>query len=139
MAHSPVGRLHWLADQLGCEREVVVATIFGGHGDGLDNPWYDAERGRCALDDGFGARMAARFESQGVTTFELDMFVDWVAGAVNHPQLDMVDAVRALRRAGVPTALCTNSVREFRPVIERTIPVSELFDVVVDSCEVGHR
>lgn len=143
MAVSPIGRMHWLAEQFGAPADVVLGTIFGGLGDGVDNPWHDAERGVTALDEAFGRRMAARFAHpryvQHGVRFDMAVFREWVAGAVNEPEPDMVAVVRAVRDAGVPTVLLTNSVREFRPVIERTIPVHELFDHVVDSCEVGMR
>lgn len=143
MAVSPISRMHWLAETFGAAPEVVLGTIFGGLGDGVDNPWHDAERGTAALDDDFGRRMGARFAHPNYAhhgvRFDMAVFYEWVAGAVNHPEPDMVSVVRDLRSAGVPTVLLTNSVREFRPVIERTIPVGELFDDVVDSCEVGMR
>lgn len=143
MAVSPIGRMHWLAETFGAAPEVVLGTIFGGLGDGVDNPWHDAERGAADLDDEFGHRMVARFAHPSYAhhgvRFDMAVFHEWVAGAVNDPEPAMVAVVRELRRAGVPTVLLTNSVREFRPVIERTIPVAELFDHVVDSCEVGMR
>ncbi len=143
MAVSPIGRMHWLAEQFGAPADVVLGTIFGGLGDGVDNPWHDAERGLVALDAEFGRRMVARFAhpnySQHGVRFDMGVFHEWVAGAVNEPEPEMVAVVRDLRASGVPTVLLTNSVREFRPVIERTIPVGELFDHVVDSCEVGMR
>ena len=138
MAVSPVGRMHWLAEHFGTTPEVVLGTIFGGLGDGVDNPWHDAERGLIDIGPEFGARMAARFAHHGVT-FDLAVFHEWVAGAVNYPEPEMLATVRALRTAAIPTVMLTNSVREFRPVIEATIPVAELFDQVVDSCEVGMR
>lgn len=138
MAVSPIARMHLLAEQFGTTPDVVLGTIFGGLGDGVDNPWHDAERGLIDIGPEFGERMAARFAVHGVG-FDLAVFHEWVAGAVNYPESAMVDVVRALRAAGIPTVMLTNSVREFRPVIERTIPVSELFDVVVDSCKVGMR
>lgn len=51
----------------------------------------------------------------------------------------MVDAVRAVRAGGYRTALCTNNVREWEAEWRATIPVDELFDVVVDSSAVGLR
>ena len=138
MAVSPIGRMHWLADRFATTPDVVLGTIFGGLGDGVDNPWHDAERGLVDLGPEFAARMADRFARHGVR-FDAAVFYEWVAGAVNYPEPEMVAAVTDLRAAGIPTVLLTNSVREFRPVIERTIAVTDLFDVVVDSCEVGMR
>lgn len=138
MAASPVGRIHDLADQLGMDRSLVVETIFGGHGDGTDNPWHDLEAGRCGFDEGFAARMQARFDPHGVR-FDLPSFVSWVCDATNEPQPLVVETVRHARAAGVPTLLLTNSVTGFFPVIEATIPVADLFDHVLESWRIGVR
>lgn len=138
MAVSPIGRIHMLADHLGLSRDVVVDTIFGGHGDGSDNPYHDAEAGRGGLDREFGERMQARFDPYGVQ-FDLPWFVRWITDAVNEPQREFVEIVRRARRSGIPTALLTNSVDGFFPVIEATIPVAELFDHVLESWRIGSR
>lgn len=138
MAASPVGRIHDLADQLGMDRTAVVETIFGGHGDGSDNPWHDLEAGRCGFDEDFAARMQARFDAHGVR-FDLASFVSWVCDATNEPQPLVVETVRRARDAGIPTLLLTNSVTGFFPVIEATIPVDDLFDHVLESWRIGAR
>ena len=51
----------------------------------------------------------------------------------------VVDCVRRLRADGVRTALVTNNAAEFREGWRKSIPVDELFDVVVDSSEEGVR
>jgi putative hydrolase of the HAD superfamily len=51
----------------------------------------------------------------------------------------MVEVVRRLRSDGYRTALVTNNVREFGDTWRAMVPLAELFDVVVDSCEVGMR
>lgn len=138
MAVSPIGRIHMLADHLGLSRDVVVDTIFGGHGDGSDNPYHDAEAGRGGLDDEFGQRMQARFDPHGVQ-FDLAWFVRWIIDAVNEPQPEFVKIVRRARESGIATLLLTNSVDGFFPVIEATIPVSDLFDHVLESWQIGSR
>jgi hypothetical protein len=138
MAASPVGRIHDLADQLGMDRGLVVETIFGGHGDGSDNPWHDLEAGLCGFDDDFAARMQTRFDAHGVR-FDLASFVSWVCDATNEPQPLVVETVRRARAAGIATLLLTNSVTGFFPVIEATIPVDELFDHVLESWRIGVR
>jgi epoxide hydrolase-like predicted phosphatase len=51
---------------------------------------------------------------------------------------DMVEAVRGLHEV-MPTALLTNNVREWRDGWHNVFDVDQLFDVVVDSSEVGAR
>ena len=50
----------------------------------------------------------------------------------------MVHRVRRLKDEGYRVGILTNNVREFAAYWHTTIPM-ELFDVVVDSCEVGLR
>ncbi len=50
----------------------------------------------------------------------------------------MIDAVRRLKSA-VSTALLTNNVREWRSGWREAIDLDSLFDVVIDSSEVGAR
>jgi putative hydrolase of the HAD superfamily len=51
----------------------------------------------------------------------------------------MIDAVRQVRMAGYRTALLTNISRTGEEVWRSLLPVDELFDVVVDSSQVGMR
>ena len=55
------------------------------------------------------------------------------------PNEPVVDAVRAVRAAGGRTAVVTNNVRELSHTWRPVLPLDELFDTVVDSCEVGLR
>jgi len=56
-----------------------------------------------------------------------------------HPNGELIDYMRARRREGYRTALCTNNVREWEPRWRRMLPVDEIFEVVVDSAFVGVR
>jgi putative hydrolase of the HAD superfamily len=51
----------------------------------------------------------------------------------------MVDYLRGLRDDGIRLALLTNNVREWEPRWRAMVPVDELFEVVVDSANVGMR
>ena len=57
-------------------------------------------------------------------------------GAARDP---LVRRTRGLRAEGYKTALVTNNVMEFREHWRGVLPLEELFDVVVDSSEVGMR
>jgi putative hydrolase of the HAD superfamily len=52
---------------------------------------------------------------------------------------DVVQIARDARAAGVKTAVVTNNIREFGDGWRAMLPVDELFDVVVDSAQVGVR
>jgi epoxide hydrolase-like predicted phosphatase len=51
----------------------------------------------------------------------------------------IVHEIRRLRDAGVPLALLTNNVKEFGDAWRSSFPVDDLFEIVVDSSEVGMR
>ena len=50
-----------------------------------------------------------------------------------------IDRTRQLRVDGYRTALVTNNIHEFREFWRPMVPLDELFDVVIDSSEVGMR
>jgi len=52
---------------------------------------------------------------------------------------NVVDAIRRLRKDGYRTALITNTIREAGEAWRALVPLAELFEVVVDSSEVGMR
>ncbi len=102
--------------------------------DGQTSPVHALERGECALEEfeQLLAGLLVRFDGQPVVAEGLltRMFAATILDQA------MVDLMRALRRAGVRTALLSNSwggtgyPRELFP---------EMFDAVVISAEVGMR
>jgi len=139
MSYSPLWRTQLLAEEMGVPADVFSKIIFFGESDDSSvNPWHEAECGRQPLDDEFAQLMQKRLTPYGAT-FDLAVFIRWVSEAINEPDPVMVQTVKELRETGVPVALLTNAVREFRTVIESTLPIYELFDVIVDSSEVGLR
>ena len=137
MAKSPIGRVHLLANEFNAEPNLLL-SLFMGENDDYVNPWFEAECGRQPLNDDFAIKMQKILDPHGVT-FDLDVFLPWVAEAENEADESMDEAVKWLRAKGISVALLTNAVAEFRPVIENTVPIYELFDVIVDSSEVGFR
>jgi putative hydrolase of the HAD superfamily len=61
-----------------------------------------------------------------------------MAGERSRTRPEIVSACRRLR-ACMPTALLTNNIREWREMWRKRLPVSELFDFIVDSSDVGMR
>ena len=137
MAKSPVGRVHMLASEFKAEPNLFL-SLFLGENEDYVNPWFEAECGRQPLNDDFAVKMQKILDPHGAT-FDLDVFLPWVAEAENEADESMDEAVKWLRAKGISVALLTNAVPEFRPVIENTVPIYELFDVIVDSSEVGLR
>jgi len=57
-----------------------------------------------------------------------------------HPNDEMIDLMRDLRRRGMRMALLTNNVREWEPLWRAKLPdIDEIFEVIVDSAFVGMR
>jgi len=100
-----------------------------------DHPWHRAERGELptsAMQD-----EVAPFAAAAGLTLRGDEYERLLCGVfdVHH---DAVARVRQLRDAGLRTALLTNSFKEFRALLEKHVDFG-VFDVVVDSSEVGFR
>jgi putative hydrolase of the HAD superfamily len=100
-----------------------------------DHPWHRAERGELATADMAGQvvpfAVAAGLQLRG------DEYDRLLCGEfdVHH---EIVDRIRRLRAEGYRTGLLTNSFKEFRSHLEDHVDF-DVFDVVVDSSEVGCR
>jgi putative hydrolase of the HAD superfamily len=100
-----------------------------------DHPWHRAERGEVPMADlqrlvepwALAAGIELRGDEYGRLLRGDFLVVD-----------AMIELVRELRDHGYTTGLLTNIFAEFRPTLEEHIDLT-LFDVVVDSSEVGLR
>ncbi|HUJ77322.1 MAG TPA: HAD family phosphatase [bacterium] len=98
--------------------------------------WGAVERAEMTL-DGFAQELISRVAAHGVS-LSLDQargFMDAESAGVRHEIMAICERLRAL----MPTALLTNNIREWRARWRRRVPVERLFDLVVDSSEVGVR
>jgi putative hydrolase of the HAD superfamily len=114
---------------------VMRAWVAQAYGDGLvDNPVHALERGECTNEE-FEQQLAEQLSHVDGRPVRADGLLARMFAA-SALQDAMLDLVRALRRAGLRTALLSNSwgnddyPRHLFP---------ELFDVVVISSEVGMR
>jgi len=133
---SPFEAAREIGRDLGVDPSLMLQTVFGPYDDDTDHPWHCLERGEITLT---AARegILALGESRG---FEADLFrVLALLSRTSGPRTAMIARARALRRAGVRTAIVTNNALEFREAWRALLPLEELFDVVVDSCEVRFR
>lgn len=133
---SPFEAARAVGRELGVDPVLMMETVFGPYDDDTDHPWHRLERGEMTL---MQARqdILALGESRG---FESDLFR--VLAALSRgsgPRTEMIARTRALREAGLLTAIVTNNALEFRDAWRAILPLDELFDVVVDSSEVGFR
>ena len=107
------------------------------HDDGL---WSAVERGSATF-EAFVARLRALAGEHGceVSAEDAANFMGNSGTSVMQRLRPEVVAATARIHARMPTALLTNNIREWRQSWRNLIDVDALFDVVVDSCEVGTR
>jgi epoxide hydrolase-like predicted phosphatase len=115
--------------------EEVLAVMLGDYTTDGDHPWHRMERGEI----GFGEYLPAVMALAGEAGIELDFTRLRGFGEKSVVHDAMVDRVRALRAEGYKTAVVTNNIREASAGWRSMLPVDELFDAVVDSCEAGVR
>jgi epoxide hydrolase-like predicted phosphatase len=100
-----------------------------------DHPWHRAERGE--LPTAAMQHEVVPFAQAAGITLRGNEYERLLRGEFTVRD-DVLARVGELRTQGFLTGLLTNSFAEFRPVLEQRIPFS-LFDVVIDSAEVGCR
>jgi len=106
-----------------------------------DGPWSAVERGEIPLQAFVEHLRDEILEAGGAVDAELaarfmgDRTPDAQARRIRH---EIVTSIAALRRV-MPTALLTNNVAEWRAGWKQLLDVDTLFDVVIDSSEVGAR
>ncbi len=102
--------------------------------------WNAVERGERTLDD-FGVYLQSRLRALGGKMDVGDVYQ--LMGDMENPQEtplreETVRVCAALHRV-MPVALLTNNVREWSALWRKRLQVKALFDMVIDSCEVGIR
>jgi len=134
LTSSPWATLASVGTGAGRTQEEVLAVMLGDYAADGDHPWHRLERGEI----GIAEYLPAVLELAVAAGVELDFtqLRGFSERIVVHDEV--VACVRSLRADGYRTAIVTNNVREgagWRALL----PVDELFDVIVDSCEVGVR
>ncbi len=112
-----------------------VELLVGAYHEDGDHPWHRLERGEIGFGEWFEG-VSALAADAGVQ-LDLSPMAALRDEMVVFPQV--VDCVAELRRAGFKTALVTNNVREGSKMWRSLLAVDDLFDVVIDSSEVGVR
>jgi len=132
---SPFGAAHAYAESEGIDPVEFVELVFGRYDADTDHVWHQLERGEVSMADAL-AQIAAEAEARGLPFDLMKMFSSLGA---DHDRTVVVDTVRKVREHGVRTAIVTNNIREYGDAWRGMVPVDELFDVIVDSCEEGIR
>jgi len=134
-AGSPFELLGEMGEAAGVPPETVLELLLGPYHEDTDHPFHRMERGEISAVAWFAEASAALAE-HGV---ELDMgrmgsvFVSLGVHDV------VVERVRALRADGYRTGIITNNIKEGSGTWRAMVDLDALFDVVVDSSEVGMR
>ena len=115
--------------------EVVLRHAIGAYHEDDDHPWHRVERGELDMAEWYAVTVAA-LEAEGI---EVVLASRDDRTALFTPNEPVVEAVKEVRAAGGRTAVVTNNVRELSHTWRSMLPLDELFDTVVDSCEVGVR
>lgn len=133
---SPFTAIDALGVKIGAAPGQAMEIIFGPYSQDTDHPWYRLERGEITLAE---AREEILAIGRGAS-LDTDIFQFLAAMSTGEGvRQEFVALVRDIRSAGGKTGMITNNVIEFREHWEKTLPLSELFDVVIDSSTVGVR
>jgi epoxide hydrolase-like predicted phosphatase len=132
---SPYPLLEAMGAELGAGPGQMTESVFGSLAEDGDHPYHRLERGEIPLQQ---ARDEILRRGRALYNLDVDIFelFNRMPSGV-HQQL--VDRVKDLKRAGYPTAMITNNIREFAGSWRALLPVGELFDLVVDSSQEGMR
>jgi epoxide hydrolase-like predicted phosphatase len=133
---SPFGAFEGFAAEIGVPASTVLEIVFGPYDRDTDHAWHRLERGEITLEQ----TLKAIQTNASAAKIEIDPIqVLMRMGAGPGPREAMLKRTRAVRIAGYRTGLVTNNAAEFREGWRGLIPIDELFDIVVDSSEVGLR
>lgn len=124
----------WHAER-GLDASVGLRAVFGPYDQDTDHPWHQVERGELAI-AAAAEQIKAIAAEEGL---EIDLFDMFSAMGGSGVRQDVIDLTLQLRLDGYRTALITNNVAEFADGWRAMIPVDDLFELVVDSSQVGMR
>lgn len=133
---SPFTAMDELCEEMGTTPDTIREILFGDYHVDNDHPWHRLERGEISLEIARTEIMALGAK-QGLDVDPIVMLSRTGTGGGTRDVL--IERTHELRREGYKTALLTNNFLEVRKAWRRLLPVDDMFDVVVDSSEVGMR
>jgi len=133
---SPFDAAEELGASLGAKPGRVMEIVFGPYHEDTDHPWHRLERGEIPLVEAREAIIALG-RAEGIDSDPFRLFA--LMGAGGGARAAMVERAQRIVARGYRTALITNNAHEFRDSWRKLVPADELFQVIVDSSEVGMR
>lgn len=134
---TPLKAFREAAPDFGLTTRDLTELILGPtHTDG-DHPWHQLERGEVRASEAMAAITRHAKNTHGIDLEPMKVLVR--TGRSPEDREQMIERVRAIRAVGLQTAIVTNNFKEASNHWRASIPLDELFDAVVDSCEVGVR
>lgn len=134
---SPFELVERAGAEQGAAAGVFSQIIFGPYEHDGDHPWHRAERGELDLETA-RRQIIELGRAQGLDTDLYALFQRMVGNGGGLREA-LVRYVEQLRESDYRIGLITNNILEFRAHWRAMLPVDALFDVIVDSCEVGLR
>jgi len=135
---SPFEAVRKVGEARGHAFEEAMDVVFGPYDRDTDHPWHRAERGELEL-EATRVAIAELGRARGVEVDLYDVLGAMSGGGDAGLREPMIERTRRFRQAGFAIGLVTNNLAEFRDLWRPLLPLDELFDVVVDSSEVGIR
>ena len=112
-----------------------LELMIGSYEEDTDHPWHRVERGELSILDWI-AEVTVLAAEAGI---EIDFTPLQALLGEMTIHVQVIDRIRRLKADGYRLGLITNNVREGSTTWRAMIPIDELFEVVVDSSEVGMR
>lgn len=127
------------AGAAGGDAEAFLAAYDAAGDHPPDEPpdWHLLETGRLGLAE-FHERLVARSPDILGAALDLSVYTRYLQTLAVGVHWSVIHRIRELRQEGYRTAILTNNIREWGDFWRGSIPI-DLFDVVVDSSEVGLR
>ncbi len=143
LSASPFAAIARREAQIGLEPGTIADALgFGLHvpetapGEPVTNFFHLLEVGQVTIEE-YGAWASARVKAVFGPDADVRSVMSGGFGQMG-VQWMVVQRARRLRDEGYRLAICTNNIAAYRDTWTRQIPM-ELWDVVIDSCEVGVR
>jgi putative hydrolase of the HAD superfamily len=132
---SPFELMAKAGEEAGLDPAAVLDLLMGDYATDSDHPWHQLERGEIPVSE-YGQYLVKAAQEAGMP-IDFSALRGLFGKMAVHD--NVVDAIRRLRKDGYRTALITNTIREAGEAWRALVPLAELFEVVVDSSEVGMR